>query len=80
MSSGVIDILQVLDDLSALDRSILRGAGSGLSSKQIARLVKRSPHTIDDRMKMLKRRLGVTDRAGGEDADRLRGGSAPLND
>lgn len=63
MSSGVIDISEVLDDLSALDRAILRGARSGLSSKQIARLVDRSPHTVDDRMKALRRRLGASDRA-----------------
>lgn len=63
MFNDAIDIVEVLESLSPLDRAILRGAGRGLSSKQIGPLVQRSHHTVDDRLKVLKRRLGATDRA-----------------
>ena len=63
MSNDAIDIVGVLQALSPLDRAILRGVGRGLSSKQIGPLVERSHHTIDDRLKVLKRRLDATDRA-----------------
>jgi len=50
------------DRLSDIDRILLRGAAIGLSSKEMAPMVSRSPHTIDDRLKALKNKLGAIDR------------------
>ena len=63
MSSEAVDIAAVFATLSPLDLAILRGAGRGLSSKQIGPLVQRSHHTVDDRLKVLKRKLAASDRA-----------------
>lgn len=63
MSGGEFEVCRLLEGLSPLDRALLRGAGSGLSSKQMAPLVHRSHHTVDDRLKVLKRRLSAADRA-----------------
>ena len=72
---------QVLNDLKPLDRAILRAAALGLTSKQIAPLVERSPHTIDDRLKALKSRLGAIDRAhAGRMLLSFEAGRAPPND
>ncbi|MCA3717299.1 hypothetical protein [Brevundimonas sp.] len=56
------EVTAVLSSLSDLDKGILRCAAVGLTSKEISPLVSRSHHTIDDRLKIMVKRLSARDR------------------
>lgn len=56
------EVIAVLSSLSDLDQGILRCTAAGLTSKEIAPLVGRSHHTVDDRLKAIVRRLGCRTR------------------
>ena len=49
--------------LAEIDRQILRLVADGLTSKEIARALDRSPYTIDSRLKDVCQRLGADTRA-----------------
>ena len=49
--------------LAEMDRQILRLVADGLTSKEIARALDRSPYTIDSRLKDVCQRLGADTRA-----------------
>lgn len=58
-----LEALRSMLGRSAMKRAILGLVVEGMQRKQIARLLKRSQHTIDGHLKQLYQQLGIGDRA-----------------
>jgi DNA-binding NarL/FixJ family response regulator len=53
------DVQQDLETLSPLERDLLTGYAGGLSRKELALRVRRSPHTVSHALTVAKEKLGA---------------------
>jgi len=63
-SSDLFSVMAVFRGITAREQTIIEHALNGLSTRQIARQVGLSPHTVGDHFKAIRRKMGVTSRFG----------------